>query len=70
MCASLGGLEQRALGIRCAQLAVAVAVAYRDNVGGEMGSSCVPWGVGVDQVVLGVFGDQPSVLVVILWTAR
>ena len=70
MCASLGGLEQRALGIRCAQLAVAVAVPYRDNVGGEMGSSCVPWGVGVDQVVLGVFGDQPSVLVVILWTAR
>ena len=70
MCASLGGLEQRALGIRCAQLAVAVAVPYRDNVGGEMGSSCVPWGVGVDQVVLGVFGDQPSILVVILWTAR
>lgn len=69
MCASLGGLEQRALGIRGAQLAVAVAAPYRDNVGGEMGSSCVPCGVGVDQVLLGVFGD-PSMLVVLLWPAR
>ena len=67
MDASLGRLEQRALGILCAQLAVA---RQRDFVGGEMVRSCVPWRVGVDEVLRGVNVGQRPIRVVLSRPAR